>query len=197
MAAKEVDMIYHLSRVQHHRYSGQHGAAPLSRSSVFPLVSPGSQPSQGWIERLYQHVSALTHKSGRSLYRRALVITLLQQQPIPRRRREGLSEVPAPALSTFLTLELLLDKYASLCLPSDGKPLLHVEAATSAEIHAPPELVTSFHLHSKIVQDGSDSTRGIVLWAIFSFHNTHIVYHICRQYQLLFAVTKCLSKKLM
>lgn len=67
MAAKEVDMIYHLSRVQHHRYSGQHGAAPLSRSSVFSLASPGSQPSQGWIERLYQHVSALTQQRQKSL----------------------------------------------------------------------------------------------------------------------------------
>jgi len=63
--------------------------------------------------------------------------------------------------------------YARLCLPSDGKPLLHVEAATSAKIHAPSELVISFHLHSKLVQDGNDGTRGIVLWAVFGLHNTH------------------------
>ena len=173
MAAREAEMIYHLSRVHHHRHSGQYGAAPLSRSSVFPLVSPGSQLPQDWIERLYQHVSALTRNSGRTLYRQALLIILLQQQPIPRRSWEGLLEVHAPAFSTFLTLEMLLDKYASLCLPSDGKPLLHVEAATSAEIHAPPELVISVHLHSKIVQDGNDGMRGIVLWAVFGLHNTH------------------------
>lgn len=172
MAAREVDMIYHLSRVHHHRHSGQYGAAPLSRSSIFPLVSPSFQPSQGWIERLYQHVSALTHNSGRTLYRQALVIILLQQQPILR-SWEDLSEVHTPAFSTFLTPEGLLDKYASLCLPSGGKPLLHVEAATSAEIHAPPELVISFHLRSKIVQDGNDGTRRIVLWAVFGLHNTH------------------------
>lgn len=195
MAAKEVDMIYHLSRVQHHRYSGQHGAAPLSRSSVFALVSPGSQPSQGWIERLYQRFCTHTQQRQKSL-QTGSCDNIIAAATHSRRRWEGLSEVPAPALSTFLTLELLLDKYASLCLLSDGKPLLCVEAATSAEIDAPPELVTSFHLHSKIVQDGSDSMRGIVLWAIFSFHNTHVVYHICTHYQLLFAVTKCLSKKL-
>lgn len=169
MAATEVDMIYHLSRVHHHRHSGQYGAAPLSKSSVFPLVSQDSQPSH----RLHQRVSALTYNSGRTLYRRALVIILLQQQAVPTRSWEGLSEVHAPAFATFLTLELLLDKYASVCLRSNGKPLLHVEATASTEIHAPPELVISFHLHSRIVQDGNDATRGIVLWAVFDLHNTH------------------------
>lgn len=60
-------------------------------------------------------------------------------------------EVHAPAFATFLTLELL-DKYASVSLPDDGKSFLRVGAAASAEIHAPPELVICFHLQSKIVQ---------------------------------------------
>lgn len=72
----------------------------------------------------------------------------------------------------FFTLKLL-DKYGSVSLPSDGKPLLHVEAATSAEIHAPPELVISFHLQSKIGHDGNGGVTGIVLWAVFGWNNTH------------------------
>lgn len=50
---------------------------------------------------------------------------------------------------------------------------LRVQAATSAEIHTPSELVISFNLHSKIVQDCNDDIRGIVLWAVFGLHNTH------------------------
>lgn len=37
-------------------------------------------------------------------------------------------------------------------------------AATSAEIHAPPELVISFHLQPKLVQDGNGGMTGIVLF---------------------------------
>jgi len=147
MAAREVDMIYHLSRVRHRRHSGQCGAALLGRS---------------WIERLYQHISALTHNSSRMLYIQALLIMLLQQQPILRRSWEG---------SRTCILHFF-NPGAGVCLPSNGKLLLHVEAATSAEIHAPLDLVISFHLHPKIVQDGSDGTRRIVLWAVFGLQNT-------------------------
>lgn len=48
-----------------------------------------------------------------------------------------------------------------------------MEPATSAEIHALLQLVISFLLRSKIVQDGNDGTRRIVLWAEFGLHNTH------------------------
>lgn len=78
-------------------------------------------------------------------------------------------KVHVPASSTFYALELL-DKYASVSLQSNGKSLLHVGAATSAEIHAPPELLISFHLQPKLVQDGNGGTTGIVL---FGWNNTY------------------------
>lgn len=81
-------------------------------------------------------------------------------------------EVHAPACSTFLTLELL-DKYARVSLPSNSKPLLHVGAAASADIDASPELVVSFHVQSKIVEDGNGGMTGIVSWAVFGWNNTH------------------------
>jgi len=43
--------------------------------------------------------------SSRALYRQALVLILLQQQPILRMSWEDSSEVHAPAFSTFLMLE--------------------------------------------------------------------------------------------
>lgn len=147
----------------HHRRSGQYSTAPLSRSSTFPLASPCCQPSQGSVDVVPTHFCTHTEEQQELSTDSCDSITAAATHfPFPEGAEETFQRFMDLHFPLFLTLELLLGKYVSLCF-----------AKWWQTTDVPPELVISFHLHFKVFQDGSGGTRGIVLWAVFSMHNTH------------------------
>lgn len=163
-------MIYHLSRVCHHWHSGQYGAALLVKALSFhwsyqALRLP--RAAQRGCTKTFLHSLERQQNCLQTGYCDNITAAATHSYMVKR-----FMEVHAAAFSTSLTLELL-DKHASVSLPSNGKSLPQVGPATPAEIQAPPELVISFHLQSKIVQGGNGGMTGIVLWAVFGWNNTH------------------------